>query len=324
MNPAETAAQAPVLPQSVAAHLRMWWEMTRPRVLLLVLFTGLPVLGMHGWPSWSQAAAVLFGTALAGAASSTLNAYVERDSDAHMARTRSRPLPAASVVPSHALWLGVALTIASTVVLAIVGGALAAVVGLATILFYVFVYTLWLKPRTPQNIVIGGAAGATAPMIAEAALTGHLTWASGILFLIVFLWTPPHFWAIAIFRKKEYEAAGFPMMPNVVGDHATRRQSLAYTIVLWAVTLAPVPMGLLGPIYAVVALASGAWFLLAVARSLTANDPKVDYQVFKISIAYLFLLFGAMLFDCAIRPFAGTLEGVPLLPSLWVGWPPVL
>lgn len=312
------------MPRTVGAHLRMWFEMTRPRVLVLVLFTGLPVLGMHGWPSWGQAAAVLFGTALAGAASSTLNAYVERDSDAHMARTRSRPLPAASVAPAHALWLGTGLAVVSTLVLWAVGGMLAAAVGLATILFYVFVYTLWLKPRTPQNIVIGGAAGATAPLIAEAALTGQLTWVSWILFLIIFLWTPPHFWAIAIFRKKEYEAAGFPMMPNVVGDKATRRQSLAYTVLLLLVTLAPVPMGLLGPIYGVVALGAGAWFLVGVYRSLTANDPKVDYQVFKISVAYLFLLFGAMLFDCAVRPFAGSLEAAAGLPSLWVGWPPVL
>lgn len=312
------------MPQTVGAHLRMWWEMTRPRVLLLVLFTGLPVLGMHGWPAWGQAAAVLFGTALAGAASSTLNAYVERDSDAHMARTRSRPLPAAAVAPSHALWLGTALAVLSTLVLWAVGGVLAAAVGVATILFYVFVYTLWLKPRTPQNIVIGGAAGATAPLIAEAALTGHLTWASGVLFLIIFLWTPPHFWAIAIFRKKEYEAAGFPMMPNVVGDRATRRQSLAYTVLLLLVTLVPVPMGLLGPIYGVVALGAGAWFLLAVLGSLRADDPKVDYQVFKISVAYLFLLFGAMLVDCAVRPFADALEATLGLRFLWVGWPPVI
>ncbi len=312
------------MPRTVGAHLRMWWEMTRPRVLLLVLFTGLPVLGMHGWPSWPQAAAVLFGTALAGAASSTLNAYIERESDAHMARTRSRPLPAAAVAPSHALWLGTGLTVTSTLVLWAVGGMLAALVGLATILFYVFVYTLWLKPRTPQNIVIGGAAGATAPLIAEAALTGHLTWASWILFLIVFLWTPPHFWAIAIFRKKEYEAAGFPMMPNVVGDHATRRQSMVYTVLLLLVSLAPVPMGLLGPLYGVVALGAGGWFLYAVWRSLRAKDPKVDYQVFKISIAYLFLLFGAMLFDSAVRPFASSLEAAAGLPSMWVGWPPVL
>ncbi len=312
------------MPQTVTAHLRMWFEMTRPRVLVLVLFTGLPVLGMHGWPAWREAVAVLFGTALAGAASSTLNAYVERDSDAHMARTRNRPLPAATVAPSHALWLGSGLAVVSTLVLWAVGGLLAAGVGVATILFYVFVYTLWLKPRTPQNIVIGGAAGATAPLIAEAALTGQLTWASGVLFLIIFLWTPPHFWAIAIFRKKEYAAAGFPMMPNVVGDHATRRQSVVYTVLLLLVTLAPVPMGLLGPIYGVVALGAGAWFLIAVLGSLRADDPKVDYQVFKISVAYLFLLFGAMLVDCAVRPFADSLEAATGLHSVWVGWPPVI
>jgi protoheme IX farnesyltransferase len=312
------------MPRAFALQLRMWWDMTRPRVLLLVLFTGLPVLGMHGWPSFPQALAVLFGTALAGAASSTLNAFLERETDAQMARTRSRPLPAASVAPSHALVLGCGLTVLSTAVLWLVGGALAAGVGVATILFYVFVYTLWLKPRTPQNIVIGGAAGATAPLIAEAALRGELTWASWILFLIVFLWTPPHFWAIAIFRKEEYAAAGFPMMPNVIGNRATRRQSLAYTVLLVLVSLAPVPLGLLGPLYGVVALGAGGWFFAAVLRSVRKDDPRFDYRVFKISIAYLFLLFGAMLFDCAVRPFSASLEAATGLPSVWVGWPPVI
>jgi protoheme IX farnesyltransferase len=287
----------------------MWWEMTRPRVLLLVLFTGLPMLGMHGWPSLGRAAVVLFGTALAGAASSTLNAWLERETDARMARTRSRPLPAAAIAPGQALGLGLLLTLASTVVLWIVGGVLAAGVGLATVLFYVFVYTLWLKPRTPQNIVIGGAAGATAPLIAEAALTGELTWASWILFTIVFLWTPPHFWAIAIFRKQEYEAAGFPMMPNVIGDVATRRQSLIYTVLLIAVSVAPLPLGLLGWLYTVCALAVGVWFFLAVLRSVRADDPKVDYSVFRVSIVYLFVLFGAMLADSAATGLLGFVRG---------------
>ncbi len=290
------------VPASALGRVRMWWEMTRPRVLLLVLFTGLPILGIHGWPSFGKAFVVLVGTALAGAASSTLNAYLERETDARMARTRERPLPAAAVAPGEALGLGVFFSVVSTLVLWLVGGALAAVVGVATILFYVFVYTIWLKPRTPQNIVIGGAAGATAPMIAEAALTGGLTWASWILFAIVFLWTPPHFWAIAIFRKREYEAAGFPMMPSVIGDRATRRQSIAYTVVLLLVSLAPVPLGLLSPLYGAVALGSGVWFLYAVSRSARADDPRVDYRVFRVSIVYLFLLFGAMLVDCALRP----------------------
>ncbi|MEN9785994.1 MAG: hypothetical protein RLZZ299_1258, partial [Pseudomonadota bacterium] len=196
------SVEALAVPAGLVARLRLWFDMTRPRVLLLVLFTGLPVLGMTpgGWPGLGKAVAVLFGTALAGAASSTLNAWLERDTDARMARTRARPLPAASVLPSHALALGLGLTVVSTLVLWRVGGALAAMVGLATVVFYVLVYTVWLKPRTPQNIVIGGAAGATAPMIAEAALTGRVGPVSLILFLIVFLWTPPHFWAIAIFR----------------------------------------------------------------------------------------------------------------------------
>lgn len=291
----------------VVAHLRMWWDMTRPRVLLLVLFTGLPMLGMsqHGWPPAGQAVAVLFGTALAGAASSTFNAWYERDSDARMARTRKRPLPAAAMAPGQALALAGVLTALSTIVLAAVGGWLAATVGLATIAFYILVYTIWLKPRTPQNIVIGGAAGATTPMIIEAALDGRVGWASFLLFAIIFLWTPPHFWAIAIFRKEEYEAAGFPMMPSVIGNRATRRQSLAYTVALVITTLAPLGLGLLGPLYGVAALMAGGWFLWAVIGSIRADDPRADYAVFRVSITYLFVLFGAMLVDCVLRSWLG-------------------
>jgi protoheme IX farnesyltransferase len=313
------SAEVLAVPVGLGARLRLWFDMTRPRVLLLVLFTGLPVLGMTpgGWPGLGKALAVLFGTALAGAASSTLNAWLERDTDARMARTRARPLPAASVLPSHALTLGVGLTVASTLVLWQVGGLLAAWVGLATVVFYVLVYTVWLKPRTPQNIVIGGAAGATAPMIAEAALTGHVGPVSLILFLIVFLWTPPHFWAIAIFRREEYEAAGFPMMPSVIGNGPTRRQSLVYTVLLLASTLAPLPLGLLGPAYAVSALGAGVWFLRTVAQSLAADDPVVDYRVFKVSIAYLFIVFGAMLAECVLRAlWPGVAVWAPFTP-LW-------
>jgi heme o synthase len=294
--PGAIAASMPL-----AAQLKLWWDMTRPRVLLLVLFTGLPVFGMAGetLPSLGKVAAVLFGTALAGAASSTLNAWLERDTDAQMARTRNRPLPAAAVQPHHAAVLGVALTVASTAFLWWIGGPFPAAVGLATILFYVVIYTLWLKPRTPQNIVIGGAAGATTPIIAEAALTGQVTWASLLLFAIVFLWTPPHFWAIAIFRKDEYAAAGFPMMPNVVGNVSTRRQSLVYAILLTLVSVLPSALGLLSWLYGGLALVVGAWFCAWVVRSMRADDPKVDYQVFRVSIVYLFAIFGAMLLDQA-------------------------
>lgn len=321
-------SEAAALPawRPLGAQLRMWWEMTRPRVLLLVLFTGLPMLGMSrdGWPSPGRALLVLVATALAGAASSTLNAWYERDSDAHMARTRNRPLPASSVAPGQALGLGLALTVVSTVVLYGVGGALPAIVGLGTVVFYVLVYTVWLKPRTPQNIVIGGAAGATTPMILEAALDGRVGIASVLLFLIVFLWTPPHFWAIAIFRKQEYAAAGFPMMPNVVGDRATRRQSVAYTVATLVASLAPVPLGLLSVAYGVAAAAAGGWFLLAVIRSVVADERRVDWQVFKVSIAYLFIVFGAMLADCALRSWLGPLPEPFGILSVRQAWWPVI
>jgi len=301
----------------LAQQVRLWWEMTRPRVIFLVIFTGLPMLGMGpgGFPPLQVAFWAIVGTALAGAASSTFNAWYERDTDARMARTRQRPLPASSVAPTQAFVLGWVYTVLSTVVLTWVGGWLAAAVGLATIAFYVLVYTAWLKPRTPQNIVIGGAAGATAPMILEAAVSGQLTWASLILFAIVFLWTPPHFWAIAIFRKEEYEAAGFPMMPSVIGDVATRRQSLAYTLATVAVTLAPVPLGLLSWAYGLAALGAGLWFTTAVVQSMRANDPRVDYRVFRVSIVYLMVVFGAMLLDTALRTWAVPLPG-PVLAAV--------
>ncbi len=304
----------------VVGTLRLWWEMTRPKVLLLVLFTGLPVLGMQadGWPTLARAAATLFGTALAGAASSTLNAWMERETDARMARTKSRPIPAAAVSPHSALVLGLTLTVLSTLVLWVVGGPLAASVGLSTIAFYVVVYTWWLKPRTPQNIVIGGAAGATAPMILEAALADRIGPASILCFLIVFLWTPPHFWAIAIFRKEEYAAAGFPMMPNVVGDRATRRQSMAYAVALLITSLAPTALGLLGWLYGATALFAGVWFCAAVARSMRADVPAVDYRVFRVSIVYLFIVFGAMFGDAVLS----TVLPSVFAPATWSVWAP--
>ncbi|MCB9759287.1 MAG: protoheme IX farnesyltransferase [Alphaproteobacteria bacterium] len=296
-----TATAAPDT-RSLPATARLLWDMTRPRVLLLVLFTALPALAMAGggWPELGLSLLVLTGTALCGGACSVLNAYVERDSDAHMARTRQRPLPAASMAPWHALLYGLALSVASVALLGWVGGAVAAVVGAVNILFYVVVYTAWLKRRTPQNIVIGGAAGATAPIIAEAALTGQITSASLILFLIIFTWTPPHFWAIALFRKDEYAAAGLPMMPNVVGDQGTRWRMLAYTLVLIPITIAPVWVGHLGWLYGAAAVALGGWFTWHNVRVIQAANHDQDRAMFKASILYLFLLFGIMLVDLAV------------------------
>lgn len=287
--------------------LRLYLDITRPRVMALVVFTGLPalLLGQSEWPSASRVFWVLLGTAFAGGASSAFNAWVERESDARMARTRRRPLPAAALLPRVVLAYGALLTLASVIILWAVGGVMAAFIAVATIAFYVGVYTVWLKPRTPQNIVIGGAAGATAPLIASAAMDGTVSLGAWILFGIIFLWTPPHFWAIAIFRKREYEAAGFPMMPSVVGDQGTRWRSLVYTVALIVLTLAPVWLGYLGPLYGLIALAVGAWFTWLVVRSIAEQRPVVDYRVFKGSVSYLSILFLAMLVDLAI-PWGST------------------
>ena len=288
--------------RSLAELVSIYWQMTRPRVLALVLFTGLPVFAMHqdGLPSIAVTLHVLFGTALAGAACSVLNAYVERDTDARMARTQKRPLPVAAMAPEHALGYGLFLAAASTLSLFGSGGWVAAAVGVGSILFYVFVYTLWLKPRTPQNIVIGGAAGATTPLIADAALTGGIGWGSLMLFAIIFFWTPPHFWAIALFRKDDYAAAGIPMMPNVVGDQPTRWRMLAYTLILIPVTLAPVAIDYLGWIYGAAALLLGAWFAWRNVGVLRAQDVRVDRKFFMASNLYLMALFGAMIIDVAV------------------------
>jgi protoheme IX farnesyltransferase len=283
--------------RSFADTLRLYLDITRPRVMALVVFTGLPalMLGRSEWPDLGTALVVLAGTAAIGGASSAFNAYIEREADARMSRTRRRPLPAAVVVPQAVLAYGALLTVVGTAMLWATGGFVAAAIGIATVLFYVFGYTMWLKPRTPQNIVIGGAAGSTAPLIASAAVDGTVSLGAWILFLIVFLWTPPHVWGIAIFRRKEYEAAGYPMMPSVVGEEGTRWRSLGYTLALVVVTLAPVWLGYLSWVYGVVALALGAWFTRSVVRSMQVRRPIVDYRVFKDSIVYLTLLFVVML-----------------------------
>ncbi len=287
--------------RSWAETARLYVDVTRPKVMALVVFTAVPALalGESGWPTLGKAFWVLFATALAGAASSAFNAYYERETDALMARTRRRPLPSAILMPRTVLAYGWVTTVVSTALLWVVGGPVAALVGLGTIAFYVGVYTLWLKPRTPQNIVIGGAAGATAPLIASAAMTGEISLGAWILFGIIFLWTPPHFWAIAIFRRSDYARAGFPMMNLVVGDQPTRWRSLGYTLLLVPFTLLPVWFGFLGALYGVAAAVLGAWFGWRVVRSLIDQSPAEDWKVFKSSTVYLMLLFLAMIVDLA-------------------------
>jgi protoheme IX farnesyltransferase len=281
-------------------------DLTKPRLLPMVLLTGLPVFGLaaDGFPGAGFAVLTLLGIALAAASANTLNAYIERDVDARMERTRLRPLPAGLITPRAALRFGLALAAASTALLAWVAGAAAAWLGVASILFYVFVYTLWLKPRSAWNAVIGGAAGAAAPLIADAAVNGHVSAAGLALFAIVFFWQPPHVWAIALYRKRDYAAAGIPMLPSVIGDQPTRRRMLWYTLGLVPVTLAPVALGLLGPIYFAVALGMNAWFVASVLRLLREQDDAAARRVFHVSLAYLFSLFLAMNVELLLRATA--------------------
>jgi protoheme IX farnesyltransferase len=288
-----------------ASALHTLWAfvaLTKPRILLLVLFTGLPVMGMaaDGRPGAGFAAAVLLGIAMAAAAANALNCYVERDLDALMERTRSRPLPSRELSARAALLFGVGLSVLATALLYAVAGGLAAALGVASILFYVFVYTVWLKPRSAWNAVVGGAAGAAAPLIADAAVNGHVGPVGWLLFGIVFLWQPPHVWAIALYRRSDYARAGIPMLPLVIGDQPTRWRMLWYTLALVPVTLAPVPLGLLGLPYLAAALALDAWFVWHAVRVLRERSDAAARRLFHVSLAYLFALFLAMLVDRAL------------------------
>ncbi len=284
------------------ATLRTYSDLTKPRLLPLVLFTGLPVFGMAagGWVSPAFAGLTLLGICLVAAGANTLNAYLERDLDARMQRTRLRPLPAGRIEPRSALRFGLALCVVSTLLLWAVAGRAAAGVGVASILFYVFVYTLWLKPRSAWNAVIGGAAGAAAPLIADVAVHGHLGEPGLALFAIVFFWQPPHVWAIALYRKSDYAAAGIPMLPNVIGDQPTRWRMLWYTLFLVPVTLAPVALGLVGNIYLAVTLGMNAWFIWSAVRVLRERSDRAARRMFRVSLVYLFSLFLAMNLDLVV------------------------
>jgi protoheme IX farnesyltransferase len=302
-SPATSATTYASTRSRVFASVRDYVALTRPRVLMLVLFTAPAgmALGYEGWPEIHVLAGVVAGAALIGGGCGAINAWIERDRDAKMTRTQDRPLPTGRLTPQQALNFGLAISLLGLVALYAVGGWLPAAVGLVTLLHYIFVYTLWLKPRSPQSIVIGGAAGAASPLIADAAANGSLGIWSVVLFAIVFLWTPPHFWAIALYRKQEYEAAGFPMMPSVVGDAATRRKSLVYAILLLPVTLLPWIGGQLGSLYALTAVLGAAYFIYQIVQSMRMGTREKDREVFLSSIIYLTLLFGAMLVELAIR-----------------------
>jgi protoheme IX farnesyltransferase len=304
--PALTAADATALAVA-GSSVRDWLLLLKPRVLTLVVFTGLVGLLVapgHLHPVLA-ATAVLCITVAAGAAGA-INMWYDRDIDAVMRRTRARPIPAGRIAPGEALAFGVTLAVGSVLVMGLALN-LAAAAGLAfSIGFYVFVYTIWLKRRTPQNIVIGGAAGAFPPVIGWLAVTGSLDVMPMLMFAIVFFWTPPHFWALSLYAHGDYQRAGVPMLPVVAGARETRRQVWIYTLLLVPLTLLPWAMGLAGAIYGIAAACLGLGFLVHAWRVLrdaqdaagvsTTRDAPAR-AAFKYSIIYLFVLYAALAVD---------------------------
>jgi protoheme IX farnesyltransferase len=288
--------ESPRAPRSV---LGGYVALTKPRVIELLLVTTLPAMVLAGrsWPSWSLAAVVLAGGALAAGGANAINMYVDRDIDRLMARTAGRPLVTGLVRPRDALVFAVVLEAGAFALLAWGANLLSAVLALGATAFYVGVYTLWLKRTSTQNIVIGGAAGAVPVLVGWAAVAGSLSWSALLLFAIVFVWTPPHFWALAIRHADDYRAAGVPMLPSVVPMARTVRTMVAYTVVLVGLTLALAPVARLGAIYLVSAGVLGVAFLGVVAGLARDATHARSMRVFSFSISYVTLLFVALTVD---------------------------
>lgn len=285
------------------ADWRDFVALTKPRVMTLVVFTGL--CGLLAAPSALHpvlAFTAILCIALGAGAAAALNQWYEADLDARMKRTASRPLPAGRMERQSALHFGVGLGAFSVVLMGVATNWLAALILAVSILFYVLVYTMWLKRRTAQNIVIGGAAGAFPPMIGWAAATGDVTLLPILLFALIFLWTPPHFWALSLFVRTDYANAGVPMLPVVAGTRVTRQQIALYTLPMAAAAVAPWPLGLAGPLYGIAAAALSLVFLLLSLRVLAnrATEPAgmaPEKRLFAFSILYLFAVFGALVID---------------------------
>ena len=312
--PATTAggAAAPLLAsEALPADVRDWIVLLKPRVISLVVFTGaVGLLVAPGHLNPVLALAAVLCICVAAGASGAINMWYDRDIDAVMRRTAKRPIPDGRISAPDALAYGVFLAVASVLLMYLATNTVAAVVLAVSILFYVFIYTMWLKRRTPQNIVIGGAAGAFPPMIGWAAVTGDITVMPILMFAIVFFWTPPHFWALSLYAHADYARAGVPMLPVIAGARTTRKHVLAYTVLLVAVSLTPWLFGYSGLIYGVSAALLGAGFLVSAVRtmfdaqdnegrSLTKDAPA--RQTFKYSLAYLFVLFLALAIDYLVR-----------------------
>lgn len=288
-------------------HLRDYAVLLKPRVMSLVVFTalvGLLLAPVTVNPLTGLIAVVCI--ALGAGAAGAINMWYDRDIDSVMQRTMNRPLPAGRLRPYTALTLGVTLACASVVVMAVLVNPVASGLLALTIVYYVFIYTMWLKRRTPQNIVIGGASGAFPPVIGWAAATGDVGLGALALFAIIFLWTPPHSWALALFRKGDYDRAGVPMLPVVAGERETRRQMLIYTALMLPATLLPVAVGDAGWPYAAAAVVLGGLFAQRALRVYRSEDIRAARSLFFFSIIYLFLIFAALLLDHAAATLLGS------------------
>src|SRR5436309_11487795 len=272
-------------------------ELTKPKVQSLLLLTTIATMYVAGDPSPALVALTCLGGYLSAGGAGAVNHWFDRDIDARMTRTAGRPVPSGRVSPAAALTFGCTLAGLSLIELGVAVNPLAAALSFAGFLGYVFIYTVWLKRRTPQNIVIGGAAGAVPPLVGWAAVTGTVSGTAVILFFIVFFWTPPHFWALSLLMKEEYRKVGVPMLPVVRGEEETRRQILLYTVLLYAVTQLPYCAGGFGVIYLISSLLLGLGFMFGAARLYRRRDRRSALSLYLFSLAYLGLLFCAMVAD---------------------------
>jgi heme o synthase len=281
---------------SLRESLSDYVTLTKPRIMLFLLITayGAMAFASDGLPRMELALVTLFGLGMSSGGASAINHVLDRDIDAMMRRTALRPVAAGRVSAEAATGFGIGLIVASTAVLALYVNVLTAALALSGALFYVVVYTWWLKRRTVQNIVIGGAAGAVPPLVGWAAVTGHVALPAVFMFALVFYWTPPHFWALAILTKDDYASAGVPMLPVVRGDRETAHQILLYTVLLFGLSLLPFLSQTFGLLYLIAAVALGGWFMLLAARLVRDTSRANARAVFLYSLAYLALMFAAI------------------------------
>jgi len=298
----------PVVPSRLFSHdskrspktvLGGYIALTKPRIIELLLITTVPtmVVAAAGWPDWWLIAVTLLGGSLAAGGANAINMYIDRDIDKLMKRTQTRPLVTGLIKPKNALVFAVLLEIVAFAVLWLGANLLSALLALGAMAFYVFVYSLWLKRTSKQNIVIGGAAGAVPTLVGWAAVTNSVGWPAIWLFVIIFLWTPPHFWALAIRHADEYRAANVPMLPTVVAIDKTVRTMVAYTVVLTLTTLVLIPVANLGLIYGLTAATAGLGFIIGTAMLSRRPTEAWSMRVFSFSITYVTVLFGAMMLD---------------------------